>query len=251
MTEKSDSVAVVVADAAPVVSVPDETIGSLLRLAVEKNLDVEKFERLVALRERVEDRAAAQEFAVAMARFQRDCPPIIKEKTGNVATQGGVAFSYKYASLPRIAKTIAPHLAANGLSYSWDTRTDGANLTVVCTVRHVNGHSVKSECTLPTETRAGMSAQQKIGSARTFGERLSLIQALGITTADPDTDGADPQQFEHITDQQASDILALAEEVGVKIERVLKAAKAEKVAGILAAQYPRLIQMLEAKREAK
>lgn len=237
--------------ALPSLAAPMSEVGAMVMAAIQQGAGIEALKELVALRNAQEDRDAAKEFAVAMARFQQTCPPIAKEREGKVATASGTSFSYKYASLPSIAKTIAPHLAAVGLSYSWDTRTDGGNLTVTCTVRHINGHSVKSECTLPTESRAGMSAQQKVGSARTFGERLSLIQALGITTADPDLDGADPVSRECITEQQAGDLEALASEVGVPMARVLKAAKVAAVEDILAAQYGRFVQMLEAKRGAK
>jgi hypothetical protein len=241
-----------VAATAEVLPAPvEESVGSLVQFAIEHKADVATIERLVALREHVEDRAAAREFAEAMAAFQRDCPPILKEREGKVATAAGQGFSYKYASLPSIARTIGKHLAANGLSYSWNTKTNGGELTVTCTVRHINGHAVASECTIPTATRAGMSDQQKVGSARTFGERLSLIQALGITTADPDLDGAEPVDVARISQQQADDLAALASEVGVPMVNVLKYAKADHVTSVLASKYDRLVKMLEAKRQAK
>ena len=227
-------------------------VGGLIRHALDQKLPVEQLERLFALYERANDRVAAQEFNRAMAAFQAECPPIAKNASGNVATQGGAKFSYKYAQLPMIAQTIAPYLHKHGLSYSWASAQEPGKLTVTCTVRHENGHSHAASCTIPTETKAGMSDQQKVGSALTFGERLSLIQALGITTADPDMDGmedaADPTT---ITEDQAVAIEDLIEAVKADKGRFLTFMGVAKVADIRAADYQRAVNALEQKREKK
>ena len=164
-----------------------------------------------------------------------------KNKTGKVATDTGTKFEYMYAELPMIAKTIAPFLHKRGFSYSWNTpRMEAGNLTVECKLRHANGHSETSTCTLPVATRAGMSEQQKVASARKFGERLTLIQVLGITTADPDMDGAeigaaDPTP---ITELQAHDLEAKAEELkGVKSDFLKFLGVFALIVGITAGTY--------------
>jgi len=226
-----------------------DPIFGLMQLALERGGDaVNQIERLVDLKIKLQDRAAAQEFAEALATFQAECPPITKNATGKVATDAGVKFEYKYAQLPMIAKTIAPFLKKCGLSYTWDTpRMEGGFLTVVCTVRHINGHTITSTCTLPTATRAGMSEQQKIGSARAFGERLTLIQALGITTADPDMDGADLGAVDPtpITELQAHDLEAKVEELKVNKADFLKFLGIESFAAIRASDHRKAINALK------
>lgn len=240
--------AVLVVEEPRVVAPHGPSAMDMVQLAVEKDLDIEKLERLIALRNQEADRQAAKDFGEALAAFQAECPPITKNKTGKVATDTGTKFEYMYAELPMIAKTIAPFLHKRGFSYSWNTpRMEAGNLTVECKLRHANGHSETSTCTLPVATRAGMSEQQKVASARKFGERLTLIQVLGITTADPDMDGAeigaaDPTP---ITELQAHDLEAKAEELKVVKSDFLKFLGVESFATIRASDHKKAINALK------
>lgn len=250
MTKPGTEVATVAPmEVAPVREAPELSVGALVEMLVKNNASVEIVERVVALKERMEDREAARQFNEALANFQADCPTILKDRTGKMVSGAGQGYEYQYADLATLTKTIRPHLKRNGLSYSWNTKAEGGNIEVVCTVRHIAGHKESSSCVLPTETRAGMSSQQKVGAARKYGERLSLIQALGITTADTDTDAAEEHQ--RITPQQADDLLALADEVGINKPKFLKWLKAGDFSEILASQYANAVRTLEDKRGAK
>jgi hypothetical protein len=173
-------------------------MARLFELAVEKGVDgVAALERLVALHERATDRSAAREFADAMARFQEECPPIRKTSTATVVTKSGGKFQYQYAELDEIARTVRPILHKHGLSYSWDNELsqDGNRIKVRCVVKHANGHQTTSTFEAPTSALTqAMSKQQEVAAALTFGRRQTLIQALGLTTTDPDSDG--PQEPE-------------------------------------------------------
>ncbi len=167
----------------------------LLELAVEKGVSVEALEKLVNLHERMSDRVAAREFADAMAAFQAECPPIRKTSTAKVVTKSGGQYSYAYAELDEIARTVRPLLHRHGLSYTWDSvlSDTGDRIRVICTVAHVNGHKATATFEASTKQLTGaMSAQQEVAAALTFGRRQSLIQALGLTTCDPDEDGGGP-----------------------------------------------------------
>lgn len=194
-------------------------VTELVHLALERNLPVETLERLVALHERVTDRQAASEFADALAQFQSECPPITKTSTGRVVTNSGANYSYTYAELSHIAQVVGPLLHSKGFSYSWDSEIKDKMMSCTCTLRHVNGHKVTASFICPTEARAGMSEQQKFAAALSYAKRLSLIQVLGITTADPDTDGANP---EVITKEQVAELRALAAEVNADVTKFLK-----------------------------
>lgn len=169
-----------------------DSVRQLLQMAIEKSMPVESLEKLLAMHERVADRAAGQEFARALAAFQKECPPITHSKKAKIVTSGGGNYSYTYAELDAIARVINPILAQHGLSYSWNTTVDERNrLTCECIVRHVNGHiAAPATFSLPIENKSAMSEQQKVGAAATFAKRQSLIAALGITTSDDDFDGA-------------------------------------------------------------
>lgn len=173
--------------------VQPNTIVQLLDQAVNKNLPVESMEKLVNLYERVADRLAAQEFADALAKFQEDCPPVAKTAKADIATNKGARFSYFYAPLDEIARTVRPFLHKHGLSYTWDEVEKDGLVTTTCVLRHRNGHRESASFTCPTESaNPGMSGQHKNAAAFTYGRRQSLIGVLGLTTTDPDTDGTVP-----------------------------------------------------------
>lgn len=228
-----------------------DSADSLIRLAIEKDLDVEKLERLVALRNEERKYEAARAFSEAMARFAGECPNIKKSSTASIVTKGGTTFKYAYAELDEIARVIRPILQRCGLSYSFDSHTDGGLMTVVVTLRHIAGHSITASFVAPLDSQNPMSGAQKAGAALTYAKRQALASALGLTTTDEDTDGADHAKAATITAQQADDLRALAEEVHVKVERILKAAHVEKLEDVAAEHYPRIVATLEAKREKR
>jgi len=223
-------------------------IVELLRLAIEKNIPVEALERLQALHERVSDRQAASEFAHAMAAFQANCPPIAKNKKADIATRSGTNFQYTFADLPQIAKTIAPHLQAVGLAYTWDSKVADKQIVCACILQHVNGHKQVASFTCPVESGAGMSEQQKYAAALSFARRQSLVQVLGLCTVDPEAETMDPTP---ITAEQAADLAALCDECKVDRKRVLKWLKVERLEQVPAVRYADVVAAVREKAVAK
>jgi len=188
---------------------PPSAIHPMLALAIEKGLGVDGIERLVALAEREADRNAAREFMDAMAAFQAECPPIRKTSEAEIVTKSGARFAYSYAELDEIARTIRPLLHKHGLMYAWDSALEQGGMRVTCSVAHVGGHRVSASFTAPLDPEARMSAPQRSAASLTYGRRQSLIQALGLTTTDPDTDAA--RENEKITPDEVLVIEALLE----------------------------------------
>lgn len=223
---------------------PASDIDRILGLAITSNVTVETIERIVALKERMEDRAAAAEFNAALAAFQGACPPIRKGSTAKIATRSGGQFSYTYASLDRIAEVVRPVLKEHGLSYSWDSEMADTKVVCKCIVRHIAGHSQSAHFTCPTESDSAMSAQQRHASALKYAMRQSLVQALGLTTTDSDTDAS---TTEKLTPDQVAEIDALIIEAKADRVAVLKYAKADTVETIAARDYSKIKTALVAK----
>lgn len=226
-------------------------VSGLVRLAIEQNVSVEMLERLVALQERVTDRNARTAYMTALANFQAECPPLPKSKVVDYTTRSGVRINYSFAPLDVIADTIRPHLARNGLSYSWDSEIADGQLAVTCTVRHVEGATGTAtfRCKIDDAGSSTMNGPQKAGAATSYGQRYSLIQALGLTTADEDRDGG-PQHdsVETISREQAADLTALIDEVGVDHGKFLKWAGAASIEEVPLAKLGEAIANLEARR---
>ena len=165
---------------------PRSEIARLIEVAITKDLDLDKLEKLLELKRQEEDRVREQAFLRAKASFQSKMPDIRHDKTAK--TPGA---TWKYASLGSITKAISPILGKHGLSYRWEV-DDEAN-KLLCILTHKDGHSESASFTLSIEGQQGglakMTQQQREGAADTYAKSRTLKHVCGIGTADEDTDG--------------------------------------------------------------
>jgi hypothetical protein len=163
------------------------TLGTLMSQAIDKGIDLTE---LVNLHERLKKAHAEEQFNLAMQQFQSGLPEIGHDKLVNVKSRKeDSSYSYTFATLPHIVKTIRPLLDACGLTVSFDTSVDKGLITVSCTVHHVLGHSRTSKFEAGASGAPGMSEIQKFASTTTYGQRYALKLALGLMTVDMDDDG--------------------------------------------------------------
>lgn len=207
----------------------------------------EALAQLVALREQIQRRNAELEFSQAMVALQASCPAIPRTSVAEIATRAGGKFSYKFADFEQIVETVRPHMQRLGLSFTFDSTTDGKMLTCIATLRHVNGHSVESRFTLPTDTASAMSSQQAVGAALTFAKRQCLVSVLGLSLTDPDPEGG--AGAETITEEQAASLEALLSEVKADRPRFLAHFCVKALAEMRQNQYGEAVRMLERKRK--
>lgn len=166
----------------------EATPSALLELAVQQNLDIDKLEKLMAMQERWQAGQARKAFLNAITEFQSSCPELSKSKT--------VSFSntkYKYAPLGEIAGIIKKPMKNSGLSHRWEIDDKGDKIACTCIISHVDGHSEKTIMSANKDASGGKNEIQQRGSSITYLQRYSLIAALGISTADEDTDGGQEQ----------------------------------------------------------
>lgn len=232
------------------VAVPaTSSITQLLQTAVERGTPVEALEKLVALHERIAEREAQMAFSNAMAAFQSECPSIKKSSSADIVTRGGGKYSYTYAELDEIARTINPLLAKHGLSYSWDSKVDAGMLTCICTIRHIAGHSTTSSLVLPVASQSAMSEQQKYGAALTFAQRRTLSSGLGLTTTDEDYD-APAIDRTPITTEQLLQLEDMIEDAEADRKRFLAFIGVEKLSELPAVHFESAMNALRQKKGA-
>ena len=225
-----------------------QAIGQLASAGDSAPQMVEALEKLVGLQERQEDRQAQKDFYAALARFQSQCPEVTKNATAEKATGSGFKKLYTYAKLDHIRRTIRPLLTECGFSYGWDESWGDGYVEVTCTLRHAAGHSEKS--THRSQVDHGnrmMSAPQKGGSAVQYGRRNSLVDVLGIDTADEDDDGANAAN-EGMSREQVANLEALATETPGGLERLLQYCKTDDLSKVPAGQYAHLVAVMETAR---
>lgn len=228
-------------------------LQALFQVAIEKGKEgAESLAILAGLRNDMKKQQAATDFAQAMAAFQGVCPLIAKSSTAKIATKSGARFSYKYAELPEIARTIAPALHKHGLSYTWDSSMTDRMLKCTCIVSHVNGHTVSTHFDCPIDTPADMSGPQKCGAALTYAKRQALVAALGLTTCDPDDDGSGGMAaFKPIDADQVKGLDFLLTEVDADRVKFLRYFGIEDIEKLPVDRYDEAMRMLNEKRKAK
>jgi hypothetical protein len=231
--------------------VAQTTIGQAIQdvpAEVLKDFPVDVLERLVAMQEREQERSARMAFIADLAAFQDACPLLTRNKKASVVTKSGANYSYRYASLDRIAAEIRGLLTKHGLSYSWDSTTEAGMLICTCTLRHRDGHEVTSSFGAPIEQAAKMSGAQSTAATLTYARRQSLVSVLGLAIADEDTDARQGAPSKPITKSQAADIESLAGEVGADMARFVTWLGIDNLKELPSARFQEAVNALEAKR---
>jgi len=178
------------------------TPAELLRVAVEGNADLDKLEKLMELQERFQASEARSAYYTALADFQAACPRV---------DRADKAHTNKYAKLERIVATVRDTLKGCGLTYRFEIADiDGGALRVRCVITHTQGHSEAAEMTAPADGSGSKNVIQARASTVTYLQRYTLCGALGIVTADEDTDGGKPAAV--ITPEQVKALRAALDE---------------------------------------
>lgn len=214
------------------------------------HMDVEVLERLMALQERWDARQAEKALHEALAAFQAECPAIrkVRDSGGGNASGASARYSYSYAGLDDIERTIRPILSRHGLSYTHDVEIEGGVMVMVCTIHHVDGASRASRWQGPAADGGSMNAIQKVGSATTYARRYSLINALGLTTTDSDDDGGmGGQPSGPIDNDQLAKLQAEIKRVGADTKAFCQYLKVDALASLPASRYGAAMEALKRK----
>lgn len=166
---------------------------ALIQSAIEKGSGIETLERLVALYAEVRAQQAKSAWYAAMAEFQRECPPILRSSTAQIATKSGSRFSYSYANLAEIMSKIQPVMGRLGLSVSFRTDQEAARVVATCRISHEMGHHEESgKVGMPIPTAdMGATEPQRVGIALTYAKRYALLAITGIAPQDDDDQDGD------------------------------------------------------------
>lgn len=228
---------------------PEPSVGQMLQSMCDRGVtdaNVAAFERLIALKERMEDRAAEKEFASAFARLQAAIPAV--EATRAVpGRDGGIRF--KFAPYEDIMYAVRPLLVEHGFSVSFNTDFKDGRIHQTCTLMHSGGHSRSNTFMVRIGSGPpGSSEAQADGSAATYAKRFALCAALNITI-EHDTDARNEGQ--PISFEQAQTLKDLVKETKSDEKVFLSYAGATKYEEIGSARYNELFGALQKKLTKK
>ena len=170
------------------VAKPKDQNDSLIQMAIQKDLDVEKLKKLIELKNSQVALEAQRDFDQHFSVMQAEFAPVQRSKS--------VDGKYKYAPIESLQKQYGPIISAHGFSYSWSEETvEGGVLRVVM---HISGygHTRVNHKDLPAyepdKTSSGkaiMNPLQAEGTRTTYGHRYTFVSGFGLIIEDEDTDG--------------------------------------------------------------
>jgi hypothetical protein len=136
------------------------------RASRDPNVDIDKMERLIAMRERMRLVDAETQFSAALAEMQDELPVI--EEHGKIDIGRGKPQAY--ALWEDINEAIKPVLAKHGFSLSFKTGEAENRVTVTGVLRHRAGHREETTMKLPIDTSGSKNAVQAVGSSTSYGK---------------------------------------------------------------------------------
>lgn len=143
--------------------------------------DIDKAERIEALRAKVLADRAETAWTAAMSVAQAAIAPVARSAENE---DKGSA----YAPLEAIVEAITPVIKANGFSTVIQTRTEGPMLRVTADVGHSTGHTRRFEYDVPldsgqdAEGNARMNAPQAYGTTVTYARRYVTCMIFNVVS---------------------------------------------------------------------
>ncbi len=177
-------------------------ISMIERVMLNPDADLDKLDRLLEMKERVEDKNAKIAFAAALSAARATIPPIVKDSTVDFTSQKGRTH-YQHETLAGIAKAIDPILSEHGLSYRFRTDQGNGGVKVTCIISHADGYSEETSLMGAPDGSGSKNSFQAVGSAVTYLQRYTLKAALGLSAeVDDDGQNAEPRSSEKPQPQQ-------------------------------------------------
>ena len=229
------------------IAVQAQQPANIIQQAIAQGASVDQLERLWELQMKYDANEAKKQFNIAMAAFKTDPPRLVKDKHVQFANRSGDVTSYKHATLGNVCDIIGSALSKVGVSYRWETKQDGAAISVTCVLTHAAGHEEKTTLSAAPDQSGGKNSIQAVGSTVTYLQRYTLLAATGMATEDQDNDGQMPD--ESITEDQVANLASLIDEVRANTKAFLAFFKVDELAKLPAKRYDEAVTMLERKRK--
>lgn len=225
----------------------DSHITALAKLAAG-GASLEVIEQMKGLVEWDEARRAKAEFnkafSEAKAKFKS------AKKTGH-----NKHLQSHYSTLLDYDEATREALGQSGLSWRHVPKSLPGDITsITCILAHKGGHSEEATMEAPSYsmTNNAVNKLQSVGIVATYLKRMTLASLLGLVSdAEFDNDGNGGEKHEVISEHEAANLKALAEEVKANKADFLKFFKIEKLEDMPKAKLKQATQMLEAKRGQK
>lgn len=222
------------------------------RAARDPNVDLDKMERLMAMRDRELSRTALAAFNAAMKAAQAEIPQVVRDKDNDQTKS-------RYATYEAISEAIQPIITKHGFSCSFgeaDSPKTG-HMRIICDVAHEAGHTKQYHADIPIDAagikgNANKTATHAYGSTKSYGRRYLKLDIFDVAVKDADDDGnaADAPADERISEEQAVTIRKLIEDTGTPIDKFCQWAKIDAVPDLHASNFDKAVSVLSSRKRA-
>ena len=219
------------------------------RAASNPNVDIEKLERLLAMKERMESQAAERAYNAAMSAVQAELPKVRRDAENEQT-------SSRYATYEALSEALTPVITRNGFACSFGTDKSPMGeemIRITVRISHSAGHKEYAHCDLPIDMvgikgNANKTKTHGTGSTFMYGRRYLKLLVFDVAVANEDNDGNLPTDL--ITEGQAATIrdrLVAGERSEAAFCQYLKIKSLEEMPLIV---YGRAIQAIESAEKA-
>ena len=169
------------------------------------SVDVDKLDKLLAMKERMDAQEAEKAFSADFAKFQADVPQIPKRGRGN--------HDAPFALYEDMRRAVDPVLTAHGFSISFGAlELSGGEARMTGTLRHKGGHKLTEAISLPVAKDLRANDTQKGGSAASYCQRYLVKAMLALVDCGEDDDGQ-AAGTETVTEKEALNLYELQSQV--------------------------------------
>lgn len=172
----------------------DREMTMFERFAKDKNIGPDKLDKLIDAQVRIRAINAEAAFNEAFAQMQAKLPTVVKRGLIYAKDEDDPkkrVVRSRYAKYEDIIGKIRPIMSEFGFSIRHATRhLEGGWIEITGVLMHRAGHSVSDTFTTKPDSGGRMNDIQRIGSAKSYGKRYTLLALVGIATEDEDDDGA-------------------------------------------------------------
>lgn len=244
---------------APAASESAAILSVIERMAMNPDIDPERIERFIALKERMEATAARKAFASALSELQAELPVIpergrieVRKKDASGERTGDVQQSTSYALWEDINEAIKPSLTKHGFALSFRTgQSPDGRITVTGILSHREGHQEETTMILQHDSTGSKNAVQAIGSSTSYGKRYTAAALLNLTSRGEDDDGEAADGPELVSVEQRDALLKLIDETKADLPKFCKFFRINNVGGLPASRHDEAVKMLQSKRSGK
>lgn len=223
----------------------DPVLSMIERVVMDPNADLDKLERMLAMKERIDADAARRAFSDAMAACQAEMQPVARNKKNDQTRS-------KYADLAAIYTACKPLVSKYGFSFStFPASTEKPGMMGVrWTLRHKAGHEESDMAEIPLDDKgmkgtANKTQTHAFGSTASYARRYLFCMIFDIATGDDDDGQSAQRNAEPITEEQYIELRDLIEQAGITEDIVCTAERIAMLAELPASKFGHVQRNLE------